>query len=296
MSQSLRRKIASRAEEERTVAQTPSQGTLDLFPLDEETPADRARKEGEACEDPEVQTENVGHDLEDSDETQLDFLDEPETMAASPGGNPSDTNERDPETIPLGSAMVDLSPASRMALKKARKKRVSALNRVGDLMIRHSARDHRNMIEHDDRQHGELLAEMCAAREEVRNQSQAICSLFRETMAAIVGMAASTMRAPEGTPAPPPQCMAERTLPNLSTGVVLSADVIDTVELENGGAVEIHALLDMEEPNREQWPLLIISIPQSPVAGPPLEETRPKRVIKKRYTPLVLLKKGILPW
>ncbi|KAL8220527.1 UNVERIFIED_CONTAM: hypothetical protein K2H54_048773 [Gekko kuhli] len=125
------------------------------------------------------------------------------------------------------------------------------------------------MIEHADRQHGELMAEMRAAREEDRNQSQAICSLFRETMAAM------DLRSP---------CLKllYKTLPRDS------ADLIDTTELETGGGAEIHALLDMEEPHREQGPLPTFPIPQSPVTGPPVQKTDPKHIIKKRKNATVM--------
>ncbi|KAL8187438.1 UNVERIFIED_CONTAM: hypothetical protein K2H54_048674 [Gekko kuhli] len=246
--------------------------------------AEMAGVRGEVHEEQDLPKEQVVPEVEGCDDTQLNLMDELDVgpRTDSPGGNHSDTNERDPDDIPPGSAMVDLSPASRMALKKSRQKRVSALNRVGDMMLRQSSREHLAMMEHVSRQHGEILAEMRAAREEDIIQSKAICSLFRETMTAIVGMSTSVTRVPERTQAPDTQPISEINLPNLATGVIISTDLSDNCDLETVGGVEIHALLDMDEPQREPVPLPNFPISTSPPNGPPVHVERPKRIIKKK--------------
>lgn len=84
--------------------------------------------------------------------------------------------------------MSDLSPSSRLALMRAKKKKVSTVQRVGEEMMRQTSREHRAMLKASNEEHREFMSEMRAAREEERQSNQAMCSLFREALSMLSEM------------------------------------------------------------------------------------------------------------
>ncbi|KAL8182874.1 UNVERIFIED_CONTAM: hypothetical protein K2H54_005112 [Gekko kuhli] len=74
--------------------------------------------------------------------------------------------DRDPDDLPPDVNMADLTAGERAALTKARKKRVSALQRVGELLAARAWEDQREARREDWRDLQELLAELRAAQQE----------------------------------------------------------------------------------------------------------------------------------
>ncbi|KAL8170051.1 UNVERIFIED_CONTAM: hypothetical protein K2H54_062403 [Gekko kuhli] len=79
---------------------------------------------------------------------------------------PLENQDRDPEQLPPDVYMADLTAGERAAFTKARKKRVSALQSVGELLAAQAQEEHRKAWREDRRDFQEFLMEMRAARQE----------------------------------------------------------------------------------------------------------------------------------
>ncbi|KAL8221209.1 UNVERIFIED_CONTAM: hypothetical protein K2H54_061382 [Gekko kuhli] len=83
---------------------------------------------------------------------------------------PLENQDRDPEhelgcELPPDVYMADLTAGERSALTKARKKRVSALQSVGELLAAQAREEHREAMRADERHYQEFLKEMRSARQ-----------------------------------------------------------------------------------------------------------------------------------
>ncbi|KAL8203435.1 UNVERIFIED_CONTAM: hypothetical protein K2H54_054000 [Gekko kuhli] len=78
---------------------------------------------------------------------------------------PLENQDRDPEQLPLDVYMADLTAGERSALTKARKKRVSALQSVGELLAAQAREEHREAMREDQRNFQQFLTEMRSARQ-----------------------------------------------------------------------------------------------------------------------------------
>ncbi|KAL8221382.1 UNVERIFIED_CONTAM: hypothetical protein K2H54_066821 [Gekko kuhli] len=76
-----------------------------------------------------------------------------------------ESRDRDPEELPPDVAMADLTAGERSALTKSRKKRVSALQSVGELIATQAREEHREAMRADERRYQEFLREMRSARQ-----------------------------------------------------------------------------------------------------------------------------------
>ncbi|KAL8175610.1 UNVERIFIED_CONTAM: hypothetical protein K2H54_001197 [Gekko kuhli] len=92
-----------------------------------------------------------------SEETPVGAVCEPE--------EPLETRDRDPEELPPDVHMADLTAGERSALTKARKKRVSALQSVGELLAAQAREEHREAMRADERRYQDFLKEMRSARQ-----------------------------------------------------------------------------------------------------------------------------------
>ncbi|KAL8178567.1 UNVERIFIED_CONTAM: hypothetical protein K2H54_051771 [Gekko kuhli] len=79
---------------------------------------------------------------------------------------PLENQDRDPEQLPLDVYMADLMAGERSAFTKARKKRVSALQSVGELLAAQAREEHREAMREDQRNFQQFLMEMRAARQQ----------------------------------------------------------------------------------------------------------------------------------
>ncbi|KAL8219361.1 UNVERIFIED_CONTAM: hypothetical protein K2H54_020837 [Gekko kuhli] len=94
--------------------------------------------------------------------------------------SPPTTNPTDAE-FPPAVVMGKLSPKSRLAYIRARTKRVSAVQRVGDKMLAESIRQH----EAARQQHWELMQVFNASLEEERQSWEALTGVLQGTLAAL---------------------------------------------------------------------------------------------------------------
>ncbi|KAL8220759.1 UNVERIFIED_CONTAM: hypothetical protein K2H54_054348, partial [Gekko kuhli] len=76
-----------------------------------------------------------------------------------------ESRDRDPEELPPDVAMADLTAGERSALTKSRKKRVSALQSVGELIATQAREEHREAMRADERRYQEFMREMRSARQ-----------------------------------------------------------------------------------------------------------------------------------
>ncbi|KAL8194246.1 UNVERIFIED_CONTAM: hypothetical protein K2H54_009439 [Gekko kuhli] len=76
-----------------------------------------------------------------------------------------ESRDRDPEELPPDVAMADLTAGERSALTKSRKKRVSALQSVGELIVTQAREEHREAMRADERRYQEFMLEMRSARQ-----------------------------------------------------------------------------------------------------------------------------------
>lgn len=95
--------------------------------------------------------------------------------------------------IPPGITLADLSPASRLTLQRAKRKRVSAIQRVGDMMLQQSTREHRAILEAGRKEHKEFMEEIRAARQQEKEGTDTVCSLFRDSLAILKDMSRAMM-------------------------------------------------------------------------------------------------------
>ncbi|KAL8190545.1 UNVERIFIED_CONTAM: hypothetical protein K2H54_055560 [Gekko kuhli] len=79
---------------------------------------------------------------------------------------PLENQDRDPEQLPPDVYMADLTAGERSAFTKARKKRVSALQSVGELLAAQAREEHREAMREDQRNFQQFLTEMRTARQE----------------------------------------------------------------------------------------------------------------------------------
>ncbi|KAL8207042.1 UNVERIFIED_CONTAM: hypothetical protein K2H54_040520 [Gekko kuhli] len=79
---------------------------------------------------------------------------------------PLENQDRDPEQLPPDVYMADLMAGERSAFTKAKKKRVSALQSVGELLAAQAWEEHREAMREDQRNFQQFLTEMRAARQE----------------------------------------------------------------------------------------------------------------------------------
>ncbi|KAL8190799.1 UNVERIFIED_CONTAM: hypothetical protein K2H54_061610 [Gekko kuhli] len=79
---------------------------------------------------------------------------------------PLENQDRDPEQLPPDVYMADLMAGERSAFTKARKKRVSALQSVGELLAAQAREEHREAMREDQRNFQQFLTEMRSARQE----------------------------------------------------------------------------------------------------------------------------------
>ncbi|KAL8221116.1 UNVERIFIED_CONTAM: hypothetical protein K2H54_059571 [Gekko kuhli] len=79
---------------------------------------------------------------------------------------PLENQDRDPEQLPPDVYMADLTAGERSAFMKARKKRVSALQSVGELLAAQDREEHREAMREDWRNFQQFLTEMRTARQE----------------------------------------------------------------------------------------------------------------------------------
>ncbi|KAL8219139.1 UNVERIFIED_CONTAM: hypothetical protein K2H54_008456 [Gekko kuhli] len=85
--------------------------------------------------------------------------------ADSEAEEPLENQDRDPEQLPPDVYMADLTAGERSALTKARKKRVSALQSVGELLAAQAREEHREAMREDQRNFQQFLTEMRSARQ-----------------------------------------------------------------------------------------------------------------------------------
>ncbi|KAL8175518.1 UNVERIFIED_CONTAM: hypothetical protein K2H54_027091 [Gekko kuhli] len=81
-------------------------------------------------------------------------------------GEPMQNHDRDPEQLPPDVYMGDLTAGEKAAFTKARKKWVTALQSVGELLAAQAREDHREARREDRRDFQDFLKEMRAARQE----------------------------------------------------------------------------------------------------------------------------------
>ncbi|KAL8221092.1 UNVERIFIED_CONTAM: hypothetical protein K2H54_058882 [Gekko kuhli] len=79
---------------------------------------------------------------------------------------PLENQDRDPEQLPPNVYMADLTAGERAAFMKARKKRVSALQSIGELLAAQAREEHREAMREDQRNFQLFLTEMRTARQE----------------------------------------------------------------------------------------------------------------------------------
>lgn len=103
-----------------------------------------------------------------------------------------------PSDIPPGVTLADLSPSSRLALQRAKRKRVSAIQRVGEMMLQQSSREHRAMLEAGRKESELFLQEMRAARKQEKEGTDTMCSLFREALTTLKDISRAMMQSWSG--------------------------------------------------------------------------------------------------
>lgn len=190
--------------------------------------------------------------------------------------------------------MAELSPKSQEALKKAKKKRVSALNRIGEQMMAQATREHKDLMEAGGRQHQELITEMRTAREEFLEEMRAARAeerrsreekneLMRAALTTLSDIARAFMwpRQEVGRPhlpSPPPSPVCKETaMPVFCPDPQEDPDVkIVTVLCDEQGSTEV--------PETEQEILLTSTQNPTTQEGTPnsLPVNRARRVGKKR--------------
>ncbi|KAL8186692.1 UNVERIFIED_CONTAM: hypothetical protein K2H54_004916 [Gekko kuhli] len=92
-----------------------------------------------------------------------------------------ENRDRDPEELPPDVYMADLTAGERSALTKARKKRVSALQSVGELIATQAREEHREAMRADERRYQEFLREMRCAREAEEDARERMLAAMTES-------------------------------------------------------------------------------------------------------------------
>lgn len=92
--------------------------------------------------------------------------------------------------IPPGVALSDLSP-SRLAVREEKQTKVSAIQCVGEQMLRQSAKEHKEMMEASQREHSQLLQVLNTAQDREDATNQSILGLFREALGTLSEMSRS---------------------------------------------------------------------------------------------------------
>lgn len=87
--------------------------------------------------------------------------------------------------------LADLSPSSRLAVREEKRKKVSAIQRVGEQMLRQSSREHREMMEATQREHSQLIQVLNTAQDREDATNHSILGLFREALGALSEMSRS---------------------------------------------------------------------------------------------------------
>ncbi|XP_060094421.1 zinc finger and SCAN domain-containing protein 29-like [Heteronotia binoei] len=123
---------------------------------------------------------------------------------STPSKNSSCGEERDPDNIPPGTLMSELTPRTRLAVMRARKKRVSALQKVGENLAKEASRENRALMQSAREEHQELLEELRASRHAE--------DVSRESMQGFMKAAATSLSDISKTLVPLVQLMAARQL------------------------------------------------------------------------------------
>ncbi|KAL8207020.1 UNVERIFIED_CONTAM: hypothetical protein K2H54_039942 [Gekko kuhli] len=92
-----------------------------------------------------------------------------------------ENRDRDPEELPPDVTMADLTAGERSALTKSRKKRVSALQSVGELIATQAREEHREAMRADERRYQEFLREMRCARQAEENARERMLAAMTES-------------------------------------------------------------------------------------------------------------------
>ncbi|KAL8181785.1 UNVERIFIED_CONTAM: hypothetical protein K2H54_028019 [Gekko kuhli] len=92
-----------------------------------------------------------------------------------------ENRDRDPEELPPDVTMADLTAGERSALTKSRKKRVSALQSVGELIATQAREEHREAMRADERRYQEFLREMRCARQAEENSRERMLAAMTES-------------------------------------------------------------------------------------------------------------------
>lgn len=93
--------------------------------------------------------------------------------------------------LPPDVVLSDLSPSSQMALHHSRKRKVTAMQRIDELMIWQSRKEHHALMEASSSQHSEFLGVLEMAHAEERLTNHAVCELFREAVGTLSRMSQS---------------------------------------------------------------------------------------------------------
>ncbi|KAL8213550.1 UNVERIFIED_CONTAM: hypothetical protein K2H54_066710 [Gekko kuhli] len=94
---------------------------------------------------------------------------------------PLENRDRDPEELPPDVYMADLTAGERSALTKARKKRVSALQSVAELLAAQAREEHREAMRADERRYQEFLKEMRCARQAEEDAREMMLAAMTES-------------------------------------------------------------------------------------------------------------------
>ncbi|KAL8190726.1 UNVERIFIED_CONTAM: hypothetical protein K2H54_059776 [Gekko kuhli] len=155
-----------------TETPTPSyeEASQELFSDDDDSqPSTSSHAGGTAPAQPQPSTSSHSG----SDERPVGAVREPEEAM--------ENRDRDPEELPPDVTMADLTAGERSALTKSRKKRVSALQSVGELIATQAREEHREAMRADERRYQEFLREMRCARQAEENSRERMLAAMTES-------------------------------------------------------------------------------------------------------------------
>ncbi|XP_060098873.1 myb/SANT-like DNA-binding domain-containing protein 7 [Heteronotia binoei] len=160
-------------------------------------------------------SEIVDGSLEDSDQTQIEVLLQGEPRSEAAGVHTAEGHVAVMDKgsagdgIPPGAIMAELSPKSRLALIKARHKKVSAIQRVGETLATQIRKENALMLEAGRAEHQDFMAEMRASREAEMALMQEERAA-RESNSALVLAAVNCLRDLSNTMVPLAQAIGAR--------------------------------------------------------------------------------------
>ncbi|KAL8183318.1 UNVERIFIED_CONTAM: hypothetical protein K2H54_035905 [Gekko kuhli] len=172
---------------------TPAEGSEELFTIELEPIAPLRDSGGPSDSTPEDYAEH----LQDTDCTTLGTPQDygPSTSTPDDGERLSNTAVGDKDDVDPGAILSEMTPAERLTVIRARKKRVTAVQRVGEQCLKDAARERSMYLEAARREHNEFMQEMRASRQEEREAREARGEMLRSTLQVLSDIAKAITQA-----------------------------------------------------------------------------------------------------